>query len=214
MDRYLGKIYDISMSIHENMSVYKNKEEKKPLITVNKTHDNSSSYESKISMDMHTGTHIDAPLHMLKNGQTMEIYRVEDFITKCKVFDFTHLSNSISKTDLETKNIEENDFILLKTKNSFSESFEDNFIYLDKTGALYLKEKKIKGVGIDALGIERAQPEHETHKYLLESSIMIVEGLRLKHIKEGEYLLINLPLKINNVEAAPSRAILIKKEIN
>src|SRR5690606_13608676 len=115
------------------------------------------------------------PLHMLKNGQTMEIYRVEDFITKCKVFDFTHLSNSISKTDLETKNIEENDFILLKTKNSFSESFEDNFIYLDKTGALYLKEKKIKGVGIDALGIERAQPEHETHKYLLESSIMIVE---------------------------------------
>src|SRR5690554_1891387 len=148
MDKYIGKIYDISMQINKNMPVYRNKEEKKPRFTINNTHKNSSSFESRISMDMHTGTHIDAPLHMIKDGKTMDIYNIENFITKCKVLDFTHCKNSISKTNLDKKNIGEGDFILLKTKNSYLDGFDDNFIYLDKTGALYLKNLKIKGVGI------------------------------------------------------------------
>lgn len=210
MDKYLGKIYDISMKIDENMPVYKYKQEKKPQFTIRNTHENNANFESSIYLDLHTGTHIDAPLHMIKDGNTMDTYKIEDFITKCKVFDFTHCTEAISEKDLATKDIEENDFILLKTKNSFSDKFEENFIYLDKTGAKYLSYKKIKGVGIDALGIERAQPEYETHRYLLKDNIMIVEGLRLKDIKEGKYLLINLPLKITHLEAAPSRAVLIE----
>lgn len=92
------------------------------------------------------------------------------------------------------------------------EDFDFEFVYLDKSGALYLKEKEIVGVGIDALGIERSQPDHETHKILLEAGIVILEGLRLKDVEEGEYFLYAAPLKIKGAEAAPTRAVLIKEE--
>ena len=61
------------------------------------------------------------------------------------------------------------------------------------------------------MGIERDQPGHPTHKTLLNSGVLILEGLRLKDVAEGEYFLIAAPLKIRGVEAAPVRALLIEK---
>jgi len=98
----------------------------------------------------------------------------------------------------------------LKTKNSFSDDFDYNFVYLSGDAAKYLVSKKIIGVGIDGLGIERNQPTYDTHKSLLSNKVMILEGLRLKEVLEGSYKLIILPLKIANVEASPARAILIE----
>lgn len=204
------KIYDISMDIHEDMVVYKNKEKKKPKITAAQDHTTGSSYESFITMEMHTGTHIDAPLHMIEGGATMEGYGLESFIRKCKVLDLTDVEDRITKAALQEKNIVKGDFILFKTKNSFATKFDFQFVFLEKSGAVYLKEIGIVGVGIDALGIERDQPQHETHKTLLNHGIIIIEGLQLKEIGEGEYTLIAPPLKIRNVEAAPTRALLIK----
>lgn len=204
------KIYDISMSIDNDMAVYKNKYEKRPVIKVLQDFSNASSYESQISFGMHTGTHIDMPLHIIENGKTIDDLELEKVITKCKVFDLTGVNGGITQEDLIEKHIEEGDFILLKTKNSLSEKFDPEFIYLDKTGAKLLKNKSIKGVGIDALGIERAQPDHETHKLLLGDGIIIIEGLRLKNIDEGEYTMYALPIKIVGVEAAPARVVLIK----
>lgn len=204
------KIYDISMTIKEDMAVYNNNNEKRPQIIIRDTYETSNHYESSILMDMHTGTHIDAPLHMVKDGKPMDSYKVEDFITKCKVLDFTDVNDRITVADLQKKEIEQGDFILLKTKNSFTEHFESNFIYLDKTASSYLQKLGINGIGTDGLGIERNQPAHETHINLLSNNIMIVEGLRLKDIPEGIYTLIVLPLKILHTEAAPARAILIE----
>jgi arylformamidase len=204
------KIYDISMDIYNDMTVYKNKEEKKPKITVAQDHKTGSSYTSYITMEMHTGTHIDAPLHMIDGGRTMELYGLENFIRKCKVLDLMDVEDGITKERLEQKKVEKGDFILLKTKNSLAEDFDFQFVYLEKSGAAYLKEMGIAGVGIDALGIERDQESHETHKLLLGQGIMIMEGLRLRDVAEGEYLLCAPPLKIRNVEAAPARALLIQ----
>lgn len=205
------KIYDISMDIHENMTVYKNKSEKKPKIEVLKDHNTGHSYESRLTIEMHTGTHIDAPLHMLEGGDIIENYKLENFIRKCKVLDLTHVKDRITKEDLVKKNIEAGDFILFRTRNSFAKEFDFQFVFLEKSGAEYLKEKKIIGVGTDALGIERDQPDHETHKTLLGNGIIIIEGLQLKDVEEGEYTLFAPPLKIRNVEATPTRAILIKE---
>jgi len=204
------KIYDISMEIQESMTVYKNKEEKRPkrIITVGK----DDVTESRISMDMHTGTHIDAPLHMIRGGDTVENIDLNKVITKCKVFDFTNISDKITSEDLASKDIQKGDFIIFKTRNSFREDFDFEFVYLDKSGAQFLKEKGVIGVGIDALGIERNQPEHETHKILLGAGIVILEGLRLKDVEEGEYFLYAAPLKIRGAEASPTRAVLIKEE--
>ncbi len=158
------KIYDISMPIHSAMTVYKNKEEKRPKLEIIRDYETSSAFESKISLEMHTGTHLDMPLHMLEGGKTIEALDLEKVIRPCKVFDFTALSEKISKPDLEKKQIEIGDFLLFKTKNSYQQDFDFEFVYLDELGASYLKEKKVVGVGIDALGIERAQSNHVTHK--------------------------------------------------
>ncbi|HEY5563621.1 MAG TPA: cyclase family protein [Clostridiaceae bacterium] len=205
------KIYDISMEIKPDMQVYNNNETKKPVFTVADNFNTSSHYETNLSFNLHTGTHVDAPLHMIENGDTLEFTPIEKLITKCKVIDLTYLEDRISGKDLLVKHILKDDFILFKTKNSLSEEFNLNFVFLEKSGAEYLKNIGIKGVGIDSLGIERSQIGHETHKILLGSGIPILEGLRLKDVPEGEYLLVAPPIKILNVEAGPARAILIEE---
>ncbi|AGL01055.1 cyclase family protein [Desulfoscipio gibsoniae] len=206
------KIYDISMIVHPDMPVYKNKNDKRPVLSRVSDFTNGSTYESRIQMNIHTGTHVDAPLHMLPGGATIDQIDLRRLITPCKVFDLTALNEKISASDLAKHDIKSGDFILLRTRNSYIETFDFNFTYLDSSGAAYLKDKSITGVGIDALGIERDQPGHETHKILFEAGIVILEGLRLKDVVKGKYLLIAAPLKIRGAEGAPVRAVLVQEE--
>jgi len=202
-------MYDISMPIEESMKVYKGKNDKKPRIELYSDFKTGTAYESILSMNLHTGTHIDAPLHMIDGGENLETLPLASLFTACKVIDLTHCTASIRKEDLEPFSIEEGDFILLKTKNSFTDILEGDYIYLEKTGAAYLAQKKIKGVGIDALGIERNQSGHETHLALMKEDVFIIEGLRLSHVPEGRYALSAFPLHIKGVEASPLRAVLM-----
>jgi len=205
------KIYDISMEISEDVQVYKNKEEKKAKLIQQYNFQNSSVYETQLMMNLHTGTHIDAPLHAIENGLTTETYTLDQFFGPCQVLDFMTVEERITAKDLEKYTIEEDTFILLKTKNSLDQEFNYNFIYLDESGAQYLVDKNIKGVGIDGLGIERNQSGHPTHKILLGKRIPILEGLRLEGIQAGYYDIAAFPIKIKNVEASPVRAVLIEK---
>ncbi|MDA3931392.1 MAG: cyclase family protein [Tenericutes bacterium] len=201
-------IYDISMRIHEDIQVYKNKEVKKPVFKNASNHNNSSAYETKLDMNLHTGTHVDYPFHMIPEGKTSDAEILDKLMGSCKVLDFTNCEDSITKADLMKHDILENDFLLFKTKNSLSDEFLFDFVYLDREGAKYLKELKIRGVGTDGLGIERNQEDHLTHKILLGEDIVIIEGLRLKDIEPKSYEMICLPLKIQGVEASPARVIL------
>lgn len=205
---WLSVIYDISMMIHEDMQVYKNKVEKKPIFKASDNLSDGGSYETTLTMNLHTGTHLDYPLHMIKNGETSNIEVLENLITSCQVFDLSDVDEEIKKKDLEDYEINQGDFVLLKTKNSFSENYLPHFTYLGEEAAQYLADKGVKGVGIDALGIERNQLNHPTHHILLSRGIIIIEGLRLKAIKEKSYQMICLPLKIKQVEATPARIIL------
>jgi arylformamidase len=205
------KIYDISMAVSPNMQVYKNNPDNTPRLEVKRDFTTSNAYESKLAIQMHTGTHMDAPLHMIKGASTIDQTDLSKVVTWCKVLDMTDISEKITQKDLECKSIQSGDFILFKTKNSFQESFDDRFVYLEKSGAQYLVDQGIIGVGIDALGIERSQPNHETHITLLSKQIPILEGLRLAHIDEGHYFLLAAPIKITGAEAAPVRALLMQE---
>lgn len=204
------KIHDISMTITEDMPVYKNLAHKKPIIKNVDNYTNASHYESIVTLNLHTGTHVDFPLHMIENGKNSNSEVIENYIGDAKVFDLTHLVDHIGLEDVTNLDIKPGEFVLFKTKNSYDDIFNFNFIYLNKHAAKYLSELKIKGVGIDTLGIERAQSDHETHKYLLSKDIVILEGIRLKNIKPKAYQLIALPIKIANVEASFCRAVLIE----
>jgi arylformamidase len=202
------KFYDVSMMIHENMQVYKNKEHKKPKLSVDSDFETGTTYESRLEMNLHTGTHMDFSKHILKEGLTSIEENLSRLIRKAKVFDLSHLNQKISKNDLVNLNIEADDFVLFKTKNSDQETFDFKFIFLDESGAQFLADKKISGIGIDALGIERDQAGYPTHKICFHHDVIIIEGLRLKNIEAKSYFMVASPLKIKNVEALPLRVIL------
>jgi arylformamidase len=193
------------------MPVYGGKPSKRPIQKIDRDFAADTAYETSLTMNMHTGTHMDASLHMIEGGDTIDNIDLNRVVTKCKVLDLTSVEEKITDVLLAQKEISEGDFVLLKTRNSFEDILEGKFIYIDKSGAEYLSTKKIKGVGIDALGVERGQPGHETHKILMGAGIIILEGLRLKEVCEEEYLLVAAPLKISSAEAAPVRAILINE---
>lgn len=200
------------MTIEPDIRVYKNKDEKRPQFINTSNYDEGNHYESKVKMDLHTGTHMDAPLHMIKDGDTIDQTELSKCMGQSIVIDLTHLDDHISAKDLEKADIKEGDIVLLKTKNSLRKDFHFQFIYLHREGAQYLVDKGVKAIGIDALGIERGDPEHRTHKIILGQGIPIIEGLALKDIKEGRYEFVGLPLKFKGLEGSPMRAILIEEE--
>jgi arylformamidase len=202
------KIYDVSLPIYEGMPVYKNKPEKQPSFD---TSQNGHVTETRIAMDVHTGTHVDAPLHMVPGGDTIETLPLEKLVRKAKVIDLTNAEDSINSEDLAGKDIQKGDFVLFKTKNSWDKEFNFEFIYVNHEAAKTLAEIGVSGVGIDALGVERAQENHPTHKQLFKNEIIIIEGLQLKDVPEGEYLMVAAPLKIRGLDASPARIVLIEE---
>ena len=205
------RIHDVTRLISEDMTVYKDRESKKIKRTVVADYEKADYYESRMDMDMHCGTHIDAPLHMLKGGDTIEKYDLSKFIGDCKVFDLTDVDEAIRKKDIENLDIQKDDIVIFKTKNSSDQGYNPKFVYIEEDAALYLSEKGIKTVGIDAMSIERDKKEHPSHKIILGANIGVIEDLYLKNVGQGQYFLSALPLNIRGSEASPIRAVLIEK---
>jgi len=205
------KIYDISMEIREGMVVWKNKDSKKPKIEITSTTRTGNANESRFHLDTHTGTHVDAPFHFLQNGEKIDAISVDKFLGECIVIDLSNIKNrGIEKRDIIKAKIRKDDIVVLKTSNKYKKGFDFNFVYLAESGAKFLASKNIKGVGINALGIERNQLSYNTHKSLLSKGIIIFEGLELSKIKPGRYFFIGLPLKVKDADGAPMRAVLVK----
>jgi len=205
-------IIDISWPISERMTAYKDRKVVK--FTPIRIFSKDKLRETNVVVESHTGTHVDAPAHFLKNGKTIDKYSLDYFFGECRVLDFTRVKEKIVKGDLEKHKIKRNEIILLRTRNSYRGSnarFDKKFVYLDKSGAAYLAQRNVRTVGIDYLGIERSQKEHGTHRTLLRNGVAIIEGLRLKGVKAGNYLLVCLPLLMVGLDAAPARAVLVKK---
>ncbi len=202
------KRYDVTMTIDQDMQVYKNMASKKPVFDVIADFDRYDYHETNITMNVHTGTHMDFPLHMIKDGETSSMLDLNRMIGTVKVFDLTHVMDAITKEDVEQLAIAPKDNVFFKTSNSFSDSFEPEFIYIKHDAADYLSALKLNIVGVDGLGVERGQPGHPTHLAFMASHTYIIEGLRLKEIDAGIYYMYALPLKINGMDALPMRVIL------
>ncbi len=204
------KIIDISWPICDATTEYKDK--KSITFTQLKTFDKDGVRESSFCFNAHTGTHVDAPSHFLKDGKTIDEVHLDRLMGKAILLDLVTIGDSIGEDDLNGYEIEEGDIVLLRTANSAytpTDPFVRDFIYLDPSGAQYLAEKRVKAVGIDYLGIERGDPDHRVHTTLMQADIAIIEGLRLGHVQAGTYFLVCLPLAIVGPESAPARAILL-----
>lgn len=203
------KIWDVTMWIEPKMPVWKGREAKRPVFTITRDFiDGVGARETNVALDMHTGTHIDAPLHFVHKGKTMDNIPLNKLVRPVKVLDLTNVTDSIQGSDFERFSIQRGDFILLKTRNSLEDILEGNFVYISTDGAHRLVELGVEGVGLDALGVERDQADHGTHHALLGGGVIIIEGLALEEITEGEYFMIAAPLKVRGLEAAPTRVLL------
>lgn len=209
-------IIDISWSITSDITSYKDK--KTVSITQVKQFDQDGVRETAITMGSHTGTHVDAPSHFLQDGVSIDQIPLKKLIGRCIVLDCTHVEEVIDAPLLQQYDfvLRQYAIVLFKTRNSFVsdvQQFDYSFVYLDASAAEYLASFGLDAVGIDYLGIERNQPDHETHIILMKADTIIIEGLRLQHVAPGEYTFISLPLAVKGIEAAPARAILLPPSI-
>jgi arylformamidase len=204
------RVIDISWPISENITQWR--DTKSVTFRATRTFSKDKARNSIITFGTHTGTHVDAPAHFLRKGKTIDKVELTQLYGACRVLNLTKVKK-ITKDDLVKYKIMKGEIILCKTVNSKKSpnaKFNENFVYLDTSGAQYLASKKIKAFGIDYLGVEHSQQNHPTHTALLSKNIPIVEGLRLKHVMPGSYMFMCLPLHIIGLEAAPARAVLIK----
>jgi len=201
-------LVDISWPITEDMTTYKDRND----VTLEqyKQYERDGVRETRWSASLHTGTHVDAPAHFLKDGY-IDDYALSQLCGLAYIIDCTHVTDSITREDLEHKHIPRDVIVLLQTRNSSLHPHDDfwyHFVYLAEDAAVYLVEQGVRGVAIDYLGIERNQPDHGTHTKLLGNNTPIIEGVRLGHVNPGMYTLWCFPLRIPYAEAAPARAVL------
>lgn len=167
---------------------------------------------SRLSMGVHTGTHMDAPFHFIQSGKSIDTMPLEATIGPTRVLEIND-PQAIKIKELEPYAIQPGERILFKTSNSTrawqSATFVEDFVYISHEAAQYLAEKQVQTVGVDYLSVGGYRVDGpETHRALLGAGIWIIEGLNLSSVQAGSYELICLPLKMMGAEGAPARAIL------
>lgn len=206
------RYYDVSMALCEEIPVFPGDPGLE--ITSHMSISNGDKANvSVISMGSHTGTHIDAPKHFIDTGAAIDELPPEYFMGEAKVFEIPD-KDAVTFEDISSLDIEKGDIVLFKTRNSKerkTREFNKNSVYIAPDAASYLAEIGIKTVGIDYLSVERFGSEFcEVHHTLLESGIVIIEGLNLDGIKPGKYEISALPLKISGGNGSPARVVLIE----
>jgi len=207
------RTYDISLSISPDLVVWPD-DPKVELIRKSKITDGADANTTHLRMSAHTGTHIDAPYHFLDSGETVENISLDLMIGRAYVLHVPDVK-IITKEILERSSIPpRTKRILFKTDNSEiwasdnSSKFNGNYVGLDVEAAKYMIQRGVKLVGIDYLSIAPFEDLTPTHETLLESGVVILEGLNLSEVTQGRYTLYCLPLKISGSDGAPARAIL------
>ncbi len=171
---------------------------------------------SRWELSAHTGTHVDARMHFIPGGWTMEALELSRCVGPCRVVDLTHLEGHVGRADLEAAEVAGTTRLLLKTRNSElgllgREGFVEDYVAISLEAAEYLVEIGVEMVGVDYLSVEPFEDkEFNTHHTLLGADVVIFEGLMLAAAEQGGYFLACLPLKLVGSDGSPVRAILIR----
>src|SRR5689334_20411280 len=204
------KLFDISVPVKNGGVVYPGN----PEIHIELQQDMSrggSSNVSHLSIGSHTGTHVDAPLHMIPGGAGIDRVPLESLIGPAVVCEFEEHVMAVTEALLRIQPIQGHERALLKTRNSGfirDRNFHRDYTYLAPDGAEYLASLGVRLVGIDYLSIEQFHSgHHRTHKTLLGRGIVIVEGLDLSAAPAGTYQLSCLPVLLAGIDGAPARAV-------
>jgi len=206
----MSRYFDISLPIENGMVVWPGEPPVEIGAGSSLQHGDVVNIAS-LKISSHTGTHIDAPRHILDSGSTVDLIDMNILLGSARVAYFPG-AKIVDRRQLEQVNLAGVKRLLLKTDNSRryrSSVFETGFTALSIDGAEYLTEIGIRLVGIDYYSIEAFESaDFEVHKALLGAGVVILESINLDAVPPGEYKLFCLPLKIKNGDGAPVRAVL------
>lgn len=174
-----------------------------------------SSNVSALELGSHTGTHVDAPRHFLADGTTVDALPLDVLMGPARVLRIADDVRVIGPEHLPQERVGGVERLLLRTRNSGfltqDPAFHPDYTYLAPEAAESLAGRGVRLVGIDYLSIEQFHSgHHRTHLTLLRAGVVIVEGLNLAGVDEGEYDLRCLPIRLAGGDGAPARAVLVR----
>ena len=207
-------ILDVSRPIFAGMAVYP----RNPEVTVSPARSiarGDSSNVSALALGSHTGTHVDAPLHMREGRPGVDQLSLDALIGPALVVRIPDEVRAIGEREVAAAGIGAHRRVLFRTRNSeryaATGRFEEDFTYLAPEGAAALVAAGVLTVGVDALSVEQYHAgHHRAHDTLLDNGVAVIEGLALERVDPGEYELICLPLRLRDGDGAPARVVLMR----
>jgi arylformamidase len=204
------KMIDVTRPIFTGMTVWPGDEDVL-LERVSNISDNSATNVSRIRMGVHAGTHVDAPLHFINGGKSIDQLDINLFTGWVQIVD-TNGADNIQLDHITRIPLQKGDAVFFKTpysEKTLNEDFDTEYSGLSIDAALYLLSKGVRVIGTDALSIEGYHDKsHSVHKTLLTNEVLIVEGLCLKDVSSGRYKYICMPMLIQGSDGAPARVLL------
>jgi kynurenine formamidase len=205
-------VFELTHLMHSNMPVYPGKD--KPIFRPAATMDSDGYRELRIELDGHTGTHMDAPAHMLPDGKSLDQYPASHFAGEALLVNIPEGTHEIPLSFLEEKEKElaGAGYLLLRTgwsRHWEAPEYLEGFPVLSQEAATWLAGRGMKGIGLDTISVDPLESDTwPVHHVLLGAGLVIVENLLFPPgMKEGRYFFCALPLYVSVADGSPVRAI-------
>ncbi len=210
------KAIDLSHELHNGMTVYPG--DPLPHFESAATIAKDGVNLTRLTLGSHTGTHMDAPRHFIRDGIGIDQIPPSKLVGEAYVADLSSkpIGTGITADDFRKVlkgNVSEDDIVVIYTGCSEKwgeESIRKNYTYLERDAAEYLVSRKVRAIGIDYLSVEKFHAtEAVAHKTLLGNGIFILESISksVRQFVGKRILLICLPIKLQNGDGAPARII-------
>ncbi|MDH3627681.1 MAG: cyclase family protein [Acidobacteriota bacterium] len=165
---------------------------------------------SSLHATVHLGAHADAPSHYDRDGGDMASQSLDRYLGRCRLVRAeTPAGERVAADRLPEGELGER---LLVATNSYPDprrSIGEGFAGLQPEFVTECARRGVRLIGVDMPSVDLVDAKHLTaHAACREHGILILEGLLLNEIPEGEYELIALPLKLAGFDGSPVRAVL------
>ncbi len=209
------RVIDLTHTVSADMPTYPGDEP--PVLTAEDERERGGARVTKISINSHTGTHIDAPSHFFEGARTLSDFTPDAFTGKALVIDCRHLKpgEQITKELILSygDKLKEADFLLFNTgwdKKWGTPEYFTGYPIFDLWGAMLTYKGDYKGIGFDTPSIDLPEDERfYRHKQILsDNNVFVIENLKSLELLGNEPVpFAVLPLKVDECDGAPARAI-------